>query len=138
MIGQHFCKLATERIVSGLDTDPHVRVSRFCINQQMMVILHISVCTHRFEMDDGAVGHDSMVSLHQVQLAAAVLSCFVQTVDRAALGAGTDGHAGDGLITANTVYCSGSTSARLQLLEKWRKEQRERRQGTETDPEKEK
>lgn len=136
--GQHFCKSATQRIFSGLDNDPHVRVSRFCINQQMMVILHISVCTHRFEMDDGAVGHDSMVSLHQVQLTAAVLSCFIQTVDRAALGAGADGHAGDGLITANTVYCSGSTSARLQLLEKWRKEQRERRQGTETDPEKEK
>lgn len=104
----------------------------------MVVILDISVCTHRFEMDDGAVGHDSMISLHQVQLTAAVLSCFVQTVDRAALGAGADGHAGDGLITANAVYCSGSTSARLQLLEKWRKEQRGRRQGTEADPEKEK
>lgn len=69
-------------------------------------------------MDDGAVGHDSVVSLHQVQLTAAVLSRLVQAVDRAALGAGADRHAGDGLITADAVYCSGSTCAGLQLLER--------------------
>lgn len=69
-------------------------------------------------MDDGAVGHDSVVSLHQVQLTAAVLSRLVQAVDRAALGAGADRHAGDGLITADAVYCSSSTCAGLQLLER--------------------
>lgn len=76
-------------------------------------------------MYDGAVGHDRVVSLHQVQLAAAVLGRFVQTVDRAALGAGADGHAGDGLITADTIHGSRSASARLQLLETEWKEQRE-------------
>lgn len=81
--------------------------------------------THRFEVYDGAVGHDRVVSLHQVQLAAAVLGRFVQTVDRAALGAGADGHAGDGLITADTIHGSRSASARLQLLETEWKEQRE-------------
>lgn len=63
-----------------------------------------------------------MVSFHQVQFTAAVLSCFVQTVDRAALGTGTDGHAGDRLITADTVHRSCLTSARLKLLETERKE----------------
>lgn len=82
-------------------------------------------------MNDGAVGHDSVVSLHQVQLAAAVLSRLIQAVDRAALGAGADGHAGDGLITADAVYCSGSTCAGLQLLERGRgkKAQSERERG---------
>lgn len=84
-------------------------------------------CSHRFEMDDGAVGHDGVVSLHQVQLAAAVLSRLVQAVDRAALGAGTDGHAGDGLITADTVDCSGSTCAGFQLLKKGRERDRRRK-----------
>lgn len=81
-------------------------------------------CRYRFEMDDGAVGHDGMVSLHQVQLTAAVLSRLVQAVDRAALGAGADGHAGDGLITADAVYCSRSTCARLQLLERGREREK--------------
>lgn len=84
-------------------------------------------------MDDGAVGHDSVVSLHQVQLTAAVLRRLVQAVDRAALGAGADGHAGDGLITADAVYCSGSTCAGLQLLERGRgkEAQSERERGRE-------
>lgn len=73
-------------------------------------------------MYDGAVGHDRVVSFHQVELAAAVLGCFIQTVDRAALGAGADGHAGDGLITADAVHCSCPTSAGLQLLKTERKE----------------
>lgn len=68
-------------------------------------------------MYDRVVGHDCVVSLHQVQLAAAVLSRFVKTVDRAALRAGADGHAGDGLITADTINCSRPTSAWLQLLQ---------------------
>lgn len=93
--------------------------------------------THRLDVYDGAVGHDCVVSLHQVQLAAAVLSRLVQTVHRAALGAGADGHAGDGLITAHTVHRSCPTSAWLQLLETERKEQRERRQGREKEPERE-
>lgn len=63
-----------------------------------------------------AVGHDRVVSVHQVQLTAAVLRCFVQAVDRAALRAGADGHAGDGLIAADTVHRSCATSAELQVL----------------------
>lgn len=89
-------------------------------------------------MYDGAVGHDCVVSFHQVQLAAAVLRCFVQTVDRAALGAGADGHAGDGLITADTIHRSSPPSTRLQLLETEQKEQKERQQGRGTESEREK
>lgn len=89
-------------------------------------------------MYDGAVGHDCVVSFHQVQLAAVVLGCFVQTVDRAALGAGADGHAGDGLITADTIHRSCPTSARLHFLETGRKEQKQRQQGRGTEPAREK
>ncbi len=85
--------------------------------------------TYWFEVYDGAVGHDCVVSLHQVQLAAAVLSRFVQTVDGAALGAGADGHAWDGLITAHTVHRSCPAPTWLQLLETEQKEQRERQRG---------
>lgn len=89
-------------------------------------------------MYDRVVGHDSLVSLHKVHLTATILSCFIQTVDRAALRAGTNGHAGDGLVTANAVHCSCSTSAWLQLLETDRKEHREagqidREQKTDTE-----
>lgn len=73
-------------------------------------------------MYDGAVGHDRVVSFHQVELAAAVLGRFVQAVDRTALGAGANRHAGDGLITADAVHRSCATSAGLQLLETERKE----------------
>lgn len=86
--------------------------------------------THRFEVYDGAVGHDCVVSLHQVQLAAAVLGRLVQAVDRAALGAGADGHAGDGLIAADTVHRSCPTSARLQLLEHREREAARERERT--------
>ena len=58
---------------------------------------------YRFEVDDGAVGHDRVVSLHHVQLAL-VVACLRQAVDGAALGAGADGHAGDGLVTAHAVH----------------------------------
>lgn len=44
-----------------------------------------------------------MVSLQQVQLTLIVLSSISQAVDRAALRAGTDGHAGDGLAATHTV-----------------------------------
>lgn len=78
-------------------------------------------------MYDGVVGHDCMVPLHQVQLAAAVLSRFVKTVDWAALRAGADGHAGDGLITADTINCSRPTSAWLQFLQMEWKEYKDSR-----------
>lgn len=72
---------------------------------------------HRFEVYDRVVGHDRVVSFHQIQLAAAVGGRFVQTVDGAALGAGADGHAGDGLIAANTVHRPCPTSTRFELLD---------------------
>lgn len=73
--------------------------------------------THWFEVYDRVVGHDCVVSFHQVQLAAAVWGRFVQTVDGAALGAGADGHARDGLIAADAVHRSCPSSPRLELLE---------------------
>lgn len=74
--------------------------------------------THRFEVYDRVVGHDCVVSFHQIQFAAAVWGRFVQTVDGAALGAGADGHAWDGLVAANAVHRSCPSSARVKLLEK--------------------
>lgn len=56
-------------------------------------------------MNDGAVGHDCVVSLHHVQFAL-VISGVGQAVDRAALGAGADRHTGDRLVTANAAHCA--------------------------------
>lgn len=73
--------------------------------------------THRLEVYDRTVGHDRVVSLHEVQLAATVLGCFIEAVDGAALGAGADGHARDGLIAADAVHRPCPTTTRLQLLQ---------------------
>ena len=60
-------------------------------------------------MDDRAVGYDRLVSLH-------VLGGVCQAVDGAALRAGADGHAGDGLVAAHAIHCARPPGAVLRLL----------------------
>jgi hypothetical protein len=60
-------------------------------------------------VDDGAVGYDGLVSLH-------VLGSVCQAVDGAALRAGADGHAGDGLVAAHAVHSARPPGTVLRLL----------------------
>lgn len=69
-------------------------------------------------MYDGAVGHDCVVPLQQVQLTLVVLSSIRQAIDRAALRAGADGHARYGLAATHTVHCACMTCNLLRLLQK--------------------
>ena len=69
-------------------------------------------------MNDRAVGHDCVVSLHQVQFTLVVLSGIRQAVDRAALRAGADGHTGDGLTAAHAVHCASPPNVVFWLLQK--------------------
>lgn len=75
----------------------------------------LSCVTDRSEVYDRAVGHHSVVSLHHVQLALVVRGVG-QAVDAAALAAGTDGHAGDGLVAAHAVHCARPPHTVLRLL----------------------
>lgn len=71
--------------------------------------------TYRFKVYDRAVGHDGVVSFHQVQFTLIICS-IRKAVDRAALRASTDRHAGDGLVTSYTVYRACTPSSMLRLL----------------------
>lgn len=71
-------------------------------------------------MDDGAVGGDGVLALlHDGQLAAAVVGTVRQAVDGAALGAGRDGHTGNGLGALHAVHRTGTSLQQvlLHLLE---------------------
>lgn len=70
--------------------------------------------SYRFEVYHRAVGHDCVVSLH-VHLTF-VIACICQTVDRAALGTGTDWHAGCGLVAPHAVHCTRPTHNVFWLL----------------------
>lgn len=73
--------------------------------------------TYRRSVYDGAVGGDRVLSLlHHGHLATAVVRGVGQAVDRAALGAGRDGHAGHRLRALHAVDRARVQQVLLHLL----------------------
>lgn len=72
---------------------------------------------YRGAVDDGAVGGDGVLALlHHGHLAAAVVGGVGQTVDRAALRTGRDGHTGHRLGALHAVDCACAQQVLLHLL----------------------
>lgn len=84
---------------------------------QLHTVKPSDLSLYRGPVDDGAVGGDRVLALlHHGHLAAAVIGGVCQTVDRAALRTGRDGHTGHGLGALHAVDCACPQQVLLHLL----------------------
>lgn len=75
-------------------------------------------------MQDGAVGGDRVLSLLHHGHLPAVVGAVCQAVDRAALGAGTDGHGWQRVGALHAVDCAGAQHVLLHILVEEKKRRR--------------
>lgn len=68
-------------------------------------------------MQDGAIGGDGVLSLLHHGHLPTVIGAVCQTVDRATLGAGADGHGWQRVRALHAVDCAGAQHVLLHILE---------------------